>query len=867
MKQMFRNKGIFKMILCLILVFSMVIPNVSMVAMADEGGKVTTGGGYTLTLDGNPLKITEEGGVKVITLDKQKFKDNHQFKLDYKLEGFEEKYGKPYEQGIYADMAIYLPKPLISGQVKYPIDVNDHSKWSIKRGGNMQAVKARTSDQPGEFLGNGVETLRFWTCRTTNEDTLSFYFRWFEPTVPSSVNGKMPIESMDGKVMPMIIEVPTGKWDVTQLDYYLIKWEEPKPEEEAGTYIYFKAKDGKITKVGDDGIIELKCSDEGNFYINGELDPKEKITDVEFHSKEVLKDEFGRTYYHFWVGGEYSNEAYVDGALRSFNPRGNGERKIPVTFKQNGVKKSLEFTIKIIPTDISDIEVYVGDKKLTDQDVLKVKGSEWTTIKVKGKSKGDNEFVELSRNAYEVKYVNDFVHIQGNRFSLWKHDKEHTLDVHMIDNPEVKKIIKVTSSFVGVEDIEVMLPQRWPIHSWNVMGNRLNGLRNAQLLTNENSVFNPEDLKRGYVVRYKPNNPSYLELKWEALTPEIATFEDLHDQGIVPKKAGVAKFKVSSVSNPKIAKEVEVEFYYKNPLTAVKLINDKLTIKPGEEKNLEIAATPSNASEQRFVWTYDKAGIVEITDKVNVNPDDVHAEKSTSHIIKGLRAGTVKVKGTPIDTTGGAKPLEFTVSVEGGPAISGGGAVIAPKDDTKKDNTQKDDTKKDDAKKDDSKKDDAKQTAATPKPSGTKLKDSSGVSYEVTSARKKAPAVAYTAAPKKAKKTVTIPKTVTVDGTKYKVTSIEENAFAKNKTVKQIIVSQNITTIGASAFADCPKLKKITINSTKLTAKNVADDAFADIADGTVIRVPKKMLGRYQKLFAKKGLSKKVKVVAIKSKD
>ena len=99
------------------------------------------------------------------------------------------------------------------------------------------------------------------------------------------------------------------------------------------------------------------------------------------------------------------------------------------------------------------------------------------------------------------------------------------------------------------------------------------------------------------------------------------------------------------------------------------------------------------------------------------------------------------------------------------------------------------------------------------------------------------------------------------------MTSIEENAFAKNKTVKQIIVSQNITTIGASAFADCPKLKKITINSTKLTAKNVADDAFADIADGTVIRVPKKMLGRYQKLFAKKGLSKKVKVVAIKSKD
>ena len=221
-----------------------------------------------------------------------------------------------------------------------------------------------------------------------------------------------------------------------------------------------------------------------------------------------------------------------------------------------------------------------------------------------------------------------------------------------------------------------------------------------------------------------------------------------------------------------------------------------------------------------------------------------------------------------------------------GGGIGGGGAAVTDpkddtkkddtkKDDTKKDNTKKDDTKKDDAKKDDSKKDDSKkdnnkkddtkQTAATPEPAGTKLEDSSGVSYEVTSDSKKTPTVAYTAAPEKAKKTVTIPKTVTVDGTKYKVTSIEENAFAENKNVKQIVVSQNITTIGANAFADCPKLKVITINSTKLTGKNVADDAFAGIADGTVIRVPKKMLTRYQKLFAKKGLSKKVKVVAIKN--
>lgn len=217
--------------------------------------------------------------------------------------------------------------------------------------------------------------------------------------------------------------------------------------------------------------------------------------------------------------------------------------------------------------------------------------------------------------------------------------------------------------------------------------------------------------------------------------------------------------------------------------------------------------------------------------------------------------GTVTVTVKEKTTSGGGSSGGTS---SGGGGIGGGGAAVTD---------PKDDTKKDDAKKDNTKKDDTKQTAATPESAGTKLKDSSGVSYEVTSDSKKTPTVAYTAAPKKAKKTITIPKTVTVDGTKYKVTSIEENAFAENKKVKQIVVSQNITTIGANAFADCPKLKVITIHSTKLTGKNVADDAFAGIADGTVIRVPKKMLDRYRKLFAKKGLSKKVKVVAIKNKN
>lgn len=200
-------------------------------------------------------------------------------------------------------------------------------------------------------------------------------------------------------------------------------------------------------------------------------------------------------------------------------------------------------------------------------------------------------------------------------------------------------------------------------------------------------------------------------------------------------------------------------------------------------------------------------------------------------------------------------------SSSGGGSFGGGGAsgTTDPKDDTKQDDTGKDDSKQDDPKQDDTKQDEA-----APAPVGTKVKDSSGTVYQVTSDGGKKPTVAYKAAAKKAKGTVTIPKTVTIDGTKYKVTSIAAKAFAGNKNVKRIVLSQNITEIGARAFANCPKLKTITIHSTKLTSKNVADGAFAGIEEGTVIRVPQKMLARYQKLFVKKGLSEKVKVVAIK---
>ena len=192
-----------------------------------------------------------------------------------------------------------------------------------------------------------------------------------------------------------------------------------------------------------------------------------------------------------------------------------------------------------------------------------------------------------------------------------------------------------------------------------------------------------------------------------------------------------------------------------------------------------------------------------------------------------------------------------------------------------------------------------------PADKGTELKDTTSKGeYTVTNDDKGT--VSYDGTTSKSS-TVKIPATIEVDGVKYKVTTIDDGAFKNNATVKKVTVNNNITTVGDNAFSGCKKLesvslgknvkeigdnafkgctslkkvtlpaktnsiganafngcknlKTITITSTKLTSKTVDAKAFKGVPAGTVIKVPASKLKAYKKLFAKKGLSSKVKVV------
>ena len=168
---------------------------------------------------------------------------------------------------------------------------------------------------------------------------------------------------------------------------------------------------------------------------------------------------------------------------------------------------------------------------------------------------------------------------------------------------------------------------------------------------------------------------------------------------------------------------------------------------------------------------------------------------------------------------------------------------------------------------------------------GTSLKEKTGREFKVTESdgSESKPSVTLTklsAKEKKAKK-VTIPKTVTINNVKYQVTGIAAKTFKNSKKLqtvvipdtvteigtgsfegckklKSVTIGKNVTSIGKNAFKNCKNLKKITVKSTKL--KKVGKGALTGINRKCVIKVPKKQLKSYKRLFKGKGQKKSVKI-------
>lgn len=73
----------------------------------------------------------------------------------------------------------------------------------------------------------------------------------------------------------------------------------------------------------------------------------------------------------------------------------------------------------------------------------------------------------------------------------------------------------------------------------------------------------------------------------------------------------------------------------------------------------------------------------------------------------------------------------------------------------------------------------------------------------------------------------TIPDTVTYKNQTFKVTAIEDNAFANQTNLKSVAIGKYVTSIGAKAFYNCKNLAKVTFKGTAV--KTIGKDAFKGV--------------------------------------
>ena len=91
--------------------------------------------------------------------------------------------------------------------------------------------------------------------------------------------------------------------------------------------------------------------------------------------------------------------------------------------------------------------------------------------------------------------------------------------------------------------------------------------------------------------------------------------------------------------------------------------------------------------------------------------------------------------------------------------------------------------------------------------------------YKVTKATASKKTVTVTATTDQKVKNVKVPNTITIDGNKYNVTAIADKAFANCKKLKTVTINKNITKVGKNLFKGCKKLKTVTFKGTKSSIK------------------------------------------------
>lgn len=314
-------------------------------------------------------------------------------------------------------------------------------------------------------------------------------------------------------------------------------------------------------------------------------------------------------------------------------------------------KELASFTLKVEPTQITDLKVYQNGWELDPEEPVHLSGTESQQVTVMGCVDGvyipvpcQALVAESTEGSYIYESFDDDYCLE-----FFAEDQAmHTLSISVVDNPQVKCSFQATAKRVAVTGMTVKYPEVFYIENWNGLGGQYVGI----------TSHDPDPAHR-YEISLEPYNATVKDVRWVSHDPDIAEFQETYNNGIVPKKPGTARFTVTSVDNPAVSQELTIRFEYKHPLEKVEMEQTAYTLAQFESMDLKLLVTPSNATNQCFTWSYSQEGIVKVVDYVTSTPGQI----TTTHTLSALEQGTVTVTGTPVDNTNAVQPIQFTVTV------------------------------------------------------------------------------------------------------------------------------------------------------------------------------------------------------------
>ena len=412
--------------------------------------------------------------------------------------------------------------------------------------------------------------------------------------------------------------------------------------------VWFEYDNGKKQELDDSGAFHLTTDDKGTFKAEGYNSSRVGWKVVEFI-------------------GSWNTEPWAEYNSGVFQPY-NKNIVLSSWLEDSDTKEKLvEFTVNVEKTaSIVEVKAFSGDKEISMDQPCEMNGSEAQTLTLKVRKAGSGAFEPLPLSHFDIEKVSGKGMILPADGTFSVDGQEAVFKATLKTDPSVFVEFKAVSLEVALQTISVSVPKVWYINGWNGLGGYYVGIEEG------------DDSDNNYQINYTPFNASDKEVVWEPLTEDIATHMEAYGNGIVPKKAGIAKFKVSSKSNPGISTEVSVDFRYKDPLTAANVEQEEYTVEEGNWLEFNIKATPEYATEQRFHWSYDKKGIVEVNDSVI---QDIFNVKTTQHVINALKTGRVTVTGVPFDETGSCQPVSFDVVVTKDGEVPQGDAPAMAKED------------------------------------------------------------------------------------------------------------------------------------------------------------------------------------------